>query len=424
MFCTLSRALFLASLFVSAGAAAQAGEDTTDWPQFLGPRRDGIAHAANLNVDWEKSPPKVLWKVPLGSGYSSLAIVGDRLFTMTQRGTRDVVVCLDAHKGTELWAHDATPTYTDKQKQGRGPRGTPTHVQGRLYCLLPQGELLCVQAADGKEIWRTNIFEATGAVDLAGEFYYWGVSQSPLVEGDQVIVQPGGSKDNSVAAFHKDTGKLLWSSGSDPIGYASPILITVANRRLLVCPTGRSILGLDPEQGQVRWRYEFGNKFNATGATPVWTGELLFVSAAYGVGSAALEIVCDNDRWSVREKWRKKKELQNVFATSMVIDGHVYGCHGDLGAFLLRCLDLKTGAVKWEQRQERRSSLLAIDGYLLNLDERGHLALLKATPDRYEVKGELRNLLSYKSWAAPAFSRGRLYLRDERHVLCLDLRRP
>lgn len=407
---------FLAGTFLLAVTAARGD----DWPQYLGPDRDAVSRETGLNWDWKARPPKVRWKVPLGSGYSSLVIVGDRVYTTAQRGKRDFVVCLNAADGRELWNYDAAPTYVDRQKQGAGPRSTPAFHDGKLYCLFGMGELLCL-TAEGKRVWEQNVFTATGARNPAGDVYYWGVSYSPLVEGDLVIVQPGGDRNNSVAAFHKDTGELVWKAGEDPAGYASPVVVTAGGRRHLVCPTGRSVLGLDVK-GKVLWRYAFGNQFNATCANPVWRDGFLLVSAAYGAGSAALELNAGPDGWAVREKWKSKRNLQALFATPVVLDGHVYGCSGDLRAFLLRCLDLKTGEVKWEERLPERCSLLAAEGHLLVWGERGGLSLLKATPDAYTPLGELPKLLAYKSWALPALAGGRLYLRDERHVLCLDLR--
>src|SRR5262249_20113641 len=158
--------------------------------------------------------------------FSSVAVAEDRLYTQCKRGNRDGVVCLDAGTGKELWFHDAAPSYLDKQGQGPGPRSTPTLHQGKLFCLFPMGDLLCLNAADGKEQWKIDIFQATGAKNPAGAFYYWGMSGSPLVEGDNVIVQPGGTKNNSLAAFATATGKLAWAAGDDPPGYTSPIAIT------------------------------------------------------------------------------------------------------------------------------------------------------------------------------------------------------
>jgi hypothetical protein len=171
------------------------------------------------------------------------------------------------------------------------------------------------------------------------------------------------------------------------------------------------------------WRYAFGNPFDATCANPVWADGVLFVSAAYGVGCAALEIKADGDGWAVKERW-KNKNLQTIFGTAAVLDGYAYGHHGDLGAILLKCVDLKTGEVKWEERQPGRSTLIAAEGHLITLGERGGLRLVAATPEGYRLKGELPNVLAPKAWAAPALANGKLYLRDQKDLICLDLRKP
>jgi outer membrane protein assembly factor BamB len=422
----MSRTLLCAVivLLASGGAARAQGKDAKLWwPQFLGPQRDGISREKIGNTDWKKTPPKVLWKVPLGEAMSSFTVVGDRLYTTAKHDKMDAAVCLDAANGKEIWSVDLAPTYVDRQRQGSGPRSTPTYHDGKLYLLMPMGELFCLAAEDGKKLWSADQFKDTGASNPAGGFYYWGASLSPLIEGDLVIVQPGGSKQNSVAAYHKDSGKLVWKAGDDPAGYGSPIAVTIEGQRQLIVPTGSSVLGIEPTKGTVLWRYVFGNQYNATCTTPVWSDNLLFVSAAYGVGSACLEITVKNGTWTATEKWKHKK-LQVLFATAMVVDGHVYGCHGDLSAFALKCLDLKTGEVKWEERMDDRQSLLAIDGYLLCWGERGSLRLLELQPKAFVQKGELRDLLKYKAWAAPALADGRLYLRDQSTALCLDLRKP
>jgi outer membrane protein assembly factor BamB len=412
-------------LFVLWSASLLTGQTPNEpkawWPQFLGPQRDGRSREKNLNVDWQKTPPKVLWKVPLGKGYSSFAIVGERLFTMCKRDADDIAICLDAATGRELWA--TTLAHIDKQRQGAGPRATPTYADGKLYCLMPMGELFCLSAADGKKLWSADQFKDTGAKNPAGPSLYWGVSLSPLVEGDLVIVQPGGSSKNSVAAYHKNTGKLVWMAGDDPPGYASPFVATIAGQRQVIMPTGASILGMDPVKGTIHWRYGFGNQFKATCANPVWQDNLLLVTAAYGAGSAVLEIAQKDGQWSVQEKWKNKK-LQALFATPMISGGKIYGFHGDLSAFMFKCVDLQTGAVLWDERLDCRHFLLAIDGHILSWSERGSLGLVEMQAAKYVQKAVLPDLLRYKCWAAPALADGRLYLRDESQVLCLDLRHP
>jgi outer membrane protein assembly factor BamB len=427
----LCRAILLSAAFLLVPfTRVEAQADTKLWwPQFLGPQRDGISRDKGLNFDWTKTPPKVLWKVPLGPGFSSVAIVGDRIYTMCKRGRRDIVICLSTADGSEKWSHVVATSYLDRQRQGPGPRSTPTYHNGKLYCLFPMGDLVCLSAADGKRLWSANQFADTGAPNPAGEFYYWGVSMSPLVEGDLVIVVPGAdrafrrNRATCVAAYHKDSGKLLWTCGSDGPCYGSPIAVTIQGQRQLIVPTGESVLGIDPARGHLLWRYEFGNKFRATCATPVWVDGLLYVSAAYGGGSAVLEINRLDGQWNVKERWKNKKNLQTLFATAMVADGYIYGCHGDLSAFALKCLDVQTGTIQWETRVASRQSLLAVDGHLLAWSETGSLYLLEMQPKQYVLKGEMPDLLRLRAWAAPALADGRLYLRDQGFLMCIDLRK-
>ncbi|MCI0378482.1 MAG: PQQ-binding-like beta-propeller repeat protein [Gemmataceae bacterium] len=391
-----------------------------DWPDFLGPKRNGISSEKNLNWNWLANPPKELWRKPLGSGYGSLTIVGERVYALVKRGERDGAVCLSAANGDEIWAADAAPTYLDFQRQGAGPRATPVHHAGKLYCQFGGGELVCL-TENGKPVWQKNIFKEAGAIAPSGK-YYWGVSFTPLVFGDAIIVQPGGDKNNAVAAFHKNTGKRLWMLGNDTLGYASPMIFEIERQMQLIVPTGSSILGIDPVKPRILWRYPFGNEFNATCSNPVWANNLLFVSAAYGGGAAALDIEPDGKEWKVNAKWTNIKALQSLYATSIEKDGKIYGISGDLGAIFLRCLDLETGKTHWEERLQSRSTLLAADGHLLVLDQDGNLSAVEWTPAAYRQKAELPKLLARKSWAVPALANGRLYLRDERQVVCLDLR--
>jgi outer membrane protein assembly factor BamB len=409
---------WIALLVATTGARADAPDD---WPQFLGPQRNGVSGATGLNLDWKARPPKVRWKVPLGSGYSSLSVAGDRLVTTAKRGNRDFVVALDPDTGKEIWAYDFAASYLDVQKHAAGIRSTPTLDGDHVYCLHPMGDLVCLTVKDGKQVWKTNVLETSGAKNRVGEFFYWGLSASPLVEGDRVIVQPGGTKDNSVVAFDKRTGKMIWGVGNDPSTYASPIALTAGGKRQLVCPTGKSILGIEPASGQILWRYPFGNpRFDATCATPIWANDLLFVSAAYGVGCAAVAIEREGKGWKAVEKWANKN-LLNIFATSIAWKGHLYGCHGDLAAFSLRCLDLRTGEVKWQERRSDRCSFVAAEGHLFVLGERGTLQLVEANPEKYVLKGQLADVLTFKAWAQPALAKKRLYLRDEKNAICIDL---
>ncbi len=425
MRCSLSKHCRIA-LAVVALALTLAGATTAqppagrDWPCFLGPDRNGLSPETGLNVDWNKKPPKVLWKVPLGKGYSSLAVVKGRIYTQAERDNRQYVVCLNAASGKELWARDLAPSYVDYQKQGYGPRATPTYHNGKLYCLFPLGELYCLDAADGTVRWQANALKDTGAENRTGQLYFWGLAASPLVMGDVVIVQPGGSKGNSVAAFHKATGKLVWKLGDDPPAYASPIVITLAGRRVAVVTTARALLGIDPAKGTLLWRYVFGNPYNCNCATPLWVDNVLYACSGYGTGCTALKFQTEGDRMVPKTKWFHKN-MQNEFATSMVHDGHLYGTNGTLSGYTLRCMDLKTGKILWADRGTEKSSFVAAQGHLFCLSATGNLRVVECNPQRFVLKGELTGLLGARSWAAPALVNGRLYARDHKNLVCVDL---
>lgn len=411
----------LTSLALLTGPRSSLAQEAAVWPGFLGPARNGLSSETGLNLDWQKKPPRVLWRVPLGQGFSSCAIVGDRLYTTAERQGRQLALCLSTSDGKTIWTRDLAGSYRDFQGQGYGPRATPTYENGRLYCLLPMGQLFCLQAADGSILWQTDGLKATGAEDRSREKYYWGLSGSPLLEGNLAIIHLGGTRNNSVAAFHKDSGKLAWTTGDDPPGYGSPIAITVDGQRMVVVTTAASLLGIEPTQGKVLWRYEFGNEWNCTCATPQWTGDRLIISAAYETGAAAIQPVRQNNGWEVRELWRHKN-FQTQFGTAMLHEGHLYGTHGTFSGFTLRCLEVQTGQVKWQERFGK-SSLVQAQGHLFCLEEQGTLQLVQAHPERYILKGVVPGLLGKKAWAAPALANRRLYIRDQKDLVCLDVSR-
>ncbi len=397
--------------------------EASRWTSFLGNHRNGISDETGLNLDWNVHKPAVLWRVPLGGGYSSMVIAEGRLWTMATHLTKDFVVCFDVRSGKKLWTTEAAPTYIDHQKQASGPRSTPTYHAGKLYCLLPAGDLLCLNAKSGKVLWKVNIFQISGAPRQEEQtLYYWGMSASPLIEGDLVILQPGGNNNNSVIAINKDTGKLVWGAGNDPPGYGSPIVIDTLDQRQIIVPTGSSILSLNPKEGSLLWRIVWGNKYNCNCATPVWNDESLFISSAYGTGCMRFALFRQNEEIRPISQW-KSLSLQNQFATSTINDGYIYGPHGDLAAVTYRCLDMQRGKIQWQTRRVGKCTQIAAEGHLICLTEQGTLILVEANPTEYREKGKLTGLLSFKAWAHPALANRRLYLRDEKRLICLDLQK-
>ncbi len=402
--------------------SAKSLERARPWSQFLGPRRNGISEEVGLHLDWRRRQPKVLWRRPLGKGFSSISSDGERVFTMAAQKGREFAAAFDAESGKPLWHVPLGEIFRDFQGQGEGPRATPTVHDGKLYCLLAAGDLVCLDAKSGTEIWKKNVYETTGTKIPRGDSFFWGLSASPIVEGETLVVTPGAKSGASVAAFDLERGSLVWKTGSDPVGYGSPIAIDVSGARQIVATTGTSYLGLDPRSGRQLWRHEFGNKYHCNCATPVWHEGALFVSSSYGTGCASLAIESKGGgRFSVRARW-KSGELQNHYATSIVLDGNAYGCHANQGS-TLRCLDLRTGKKRWASRAAGKCSLIAAEGTLICLSERGVLTLVRADPRGCRIVGRAQALKgARKAWAPPALSNGRLYVRDHRQIVCLDLR--
>ncbi len=402
----------------SLGAAQTLAE--TDWPGYLGPDRNGISRETQLNTDWRVQPPKLVYRVPLGAGFSSLCVVGDRVFTQTARDGREWVVAHDAATGREVWSRPICAVFTDTQGQGPGPRATPTYNDGQLFCLFPAGDLACLNATDGQLLWGVNILTLVRAEDRASETFYWGLSQSPLVVGDRVIVCPGGSRNNSVIGLDRKTGQLVWAGGSDPPGYGSPIEFKHSGETQVIAVGGQSLMAFEPVSGKPLWRAPVGNKYNCNCATPVCVDERIFYSAAYGTGATLIELTLKESKWTPKPRWTNL-QLQNQMSTSIVLDGHIYGCNGDLGAANLRCLDLLKGTVKWIERSPGKCTLIAAAGHLIVLSEDGTLRLIEANPTKYIEKGKLSPALTATAWTPPALSRGKLYLRDRAELFCVDV---
>jgi outer membrane protein assembly factor BamB len=391
---------------------------TSDWPQWRGPNRDGVSEEKDLRLDWT-NPPPVLWKRPLGGGYSSLAIADGRVYTQDRQGDAERVICFDAATGQELWTHRYSARYSDLQRgYDRGPRATPTIHDGRVYTVGATGIFLCLEAkpnGPAKVLWQHVLRREFDAA-----LPTWGLAGSPLIEGDSVIVQPGGRR-GAIAAFDRRTGDLIWKSLTDPAGYSSPMAATLDGVRHILAFTGKALVGLRPTDGQQLWRYDWPTRFEANIATPVVAGNFVFISSNYDQGCALVEVTADGDRARVKPVYVKRNKLmRNHHDTCVLVNGHLYGF--DSG--LLKCVDMVSAQEKWVTRDLAKGSVLAVAGHLFVLTEDGSLALVEATPTQYRQKGLLPNLLQGpECWAMPALAGGRLYLRGHHEIVCLDMRK-
>lgn len=396
-------------LFVVPPEASAATAVRADWPQWRGPDRDAVSRETGLRTRWPRSGPPLLWKVPGGEGFSSLAISEGRIYTLVDRDDTEWVICLEADTGKELWKVRSADSYKEGQG-GNGPRSTPT-VDGRLvYTLGATGTLLCLDKVSGEVVWKRNILQDFNAPNLQ-----WGVSTSPLVDGNLLLVNVGGP-GASLVAFDKLSGDVVWRNLDDVAGYASPIAVTVGGLRQIVFFVGRAVLGVSPDDGSLHWRHEWLTASDMNIATPIYSEPYLFVSSGRGTGSGVFRLSREGETVRAREQWTSST-MQNHYNGCVLVGDYLYGYDNAI----LKCMRLDTGEVMWADRSVGKGSLIAAEGHLFIVGEYGEVAVAEATPESYREQGRVR-VLDYKSWTPPALAGGRLYLRDQQSIACLDLR--
>jgi outer membrane protein assembly factor BamB len=394
------------------------------WPQFRGPNRDGWSPGTNFIADWTAAPPKVLWKQPCGSGYSSLAIVGPQLYTMDRQGATERVLCLDTATGKEVWKHEYDADYSAlRMGYAGGPRATPTVSNGWIYTIGATGKLLALKpgatpAEKPSIAWQHDLIEEHQAT-----LPNWGVACSPLIEGELVIVQPGGKK-GSVVAFDRITGEQRWTCESEPSGYSSPVAATLGGVRQIVAITGKSVLGILPATGAVLWKHPWETQHNGNIAMPVIAGDYIFISSDYGKGCATLRIANEGSQQSAKVVYfRPNKLMRNHHSSCVLKDGFLFGFDNSE----LRCVDLREGtAVEgWPADRVRsdlgKGSVILVGENLLCLSERGSLYLMNTDPKAFKLLGKMEGVLSgSECWALPVVLSGKIYLRDGSNIVCLD----
>ncbi len=387
------------------------------WPQFLGPNRDGHAPAGPFRTDWDKRPPEKLWSAPVGGGFSSFAVVGGKLYTQDRQGGNERVLCLDAATGALVWEYSYPASY-DGIDYGAGPRATPTVEGNKVYAVGAGGLMHCLDAGSNppRVVWQH---------DLPGEFNarrpQWGYACSPLLDGDTVVVQPGGRK-GSVAAFDATTGHVRWTAGTNPAGYSSPTAATIHGVRTVFALTGDALLCLRPD-GTLMGSYAWPTQHNGNIATPQVLDDYVFVSAGYGMGCTLLRLRPDADRLQLVEVYCKRnKPLRTHHGTAVAVGRHLFGFDGDNDNARLTCFSLIDGTPIWDTRQVKNGKIVAVGGYLVILTQTGELILVQATPDEYRPVATVP--LGYngqQNWALPVVVDGRLYVRGPDRIECLSV---
>lgn len=400
-------------LCLTAGFASVASiAGSADWPQFRGPNRDGVSPEAAVLKGWPASGPKILWKAPVGEGYSQVVSVKGRLYTLAQQGEDQVALAFDGATGKRLWRTRIDREYNDGQ--GDGPRSTPTVDGEMVYALSAHGRLAALRAANGQVVWQHDLRAEYGA-----NAPQWGVSTSPLVEGNLLVVNVGGTGNKSIIAFDKTNGKPVWTSQGDGAGYSAPIAITVRGVRQIVVFTADSILSLSPKDGRLFWKSPWRTSYDVNAATPIFfPPDKLFISSGYDTGSALFQIRPGDKGVSAVEVWRSR-DMKNQFSSSVLHNGTLYGF--DNATF--KAIDAATGAERWKQRGFGHGSLILAGGHLVVLSDRGKLALVSATPNEYRELGSAQ-VLDGKCWTSPSLADGRLYVRNEEQLVALDWKGP
>jgi outer membrane protein assembly factor BamB len=398
-----------AILALLLGGGGDAGSAGAGWPQFEGPSRDGVAAGSGPVAPWGSEGPKVVWRVPGGEGYSGLAVADGRVFTLYAREADEWIVALGAADGRELWRVRSDVKLLTAN--GNGPRSTPTVDGATVFAVGARGKLFALDVADGRILWRR---------DLEREFKvarpHWGTASSPLVEGERLIVQVGGRRDAAFAAFDKRSGEVLWAAHSEVPAYASPVAMTLAGRRQVLFFGAEALVSVAPEDGELLWRYPWVTPNGVNVATPLLIPpDRVFISSAYDIGAALLAVQAEAGRWRVEPVWAGRV-MKNLFHTSVFHRGHLYGFDNAI----LKCIEAATGRERWRMGGYARGSVILAGSRLIVLGEHGRLALVDAEPAGYRERARAQ-VLAGRTFTGPALADGRLYLRDEEEIVCLEL---
>ncbi len=428
------RSAFAAALISTVGAglvfAQTASRPATDWPQWRGPNRDNLSTETGLLKTWDADGPAPVWQAQgLGAGFSSVAVVGPRIYTMGDQGGDQFVIALSAADGKLIWKAKVGPAWDDGYP---GPRGTPTIDGDWVYAVGTEGDVVALDAASGKQRWRASLTGDFGGQSMSN----WKFSESPLVDGDRVVVTPG-VRSAALVALDRRTGKPLWkaampdlgANGRDGAGYSSVVISNGAGVKQYVQLLGRGLVGIRASDGAFLWGYNRVANNVANISTPAVRGDYVFASSAYQTGSALLKLSPQGTGQVKADEvyFLESRVFQNHHGGFVLVGNHVYAGHGHRAGMPI-CVEFETGAVKWggNIRNEGMGSaaITYADGHLYYRYENGMMLLIEATPDAYRQKGMFKLPTSNKpSWPYPVVSGGRLYVRDQDNLYVYDLRK-
>jgi outer membrane protein assembly factor BamB len=409
----VSRTAIAAALASVTLVHAQSPAPPTDWPQWRGPDRNGVSRETGLLKEWPKGGPRVAWTAAdLGAGYGSISVLGDRVFVQGSRSRQSVVTALNRADGKVVWSKPLGAA--GNNDRGPGPRSTPTTDGDRLYVLTENGDLACLRISDGSIVWQRNVLR-----DFRASNPNWLMSESPLVDGNLVIVTPGG-RGAGIVALEKMTGKTVWQSAdlNDEAGYSSAIVADVQGVRTVMTLTAEAGVGVRASDGKLMWRYTRAANNTANAATPVYAEGRVFYTSNYGTGGALLALKPTGGELRASEVYFTR-DMQNHHGGVVLLNGYLYGFNNAI----LTCLEFATGKVMWRDRSVGKGSLVVADGHLYLFGENNVVGLAEATPAGYKEKGRFTvRDQGLPSWAHPVVSGGRLYIRNQGTLAAYDIR--
>jgi outer membrane protein assembly factor BamB len=400
-----------------------------DWPQYRGPGSDGRT-AEKVVRPWNNAGPKRVWKVPSDGGFSSFAVSGGRAFTLSLKEAEGVrqesLVALDANTGKELWfaplnvaKYDGGgDSGTSDNKGGDGPRSTPTTDGKSVYTMSSQLALRAFDAATGKVLWTRDLIKEHAARNIA-----WQNAASPLLAGGLLYVGGGGPGESLLAINPKD-GAVVWKAFDEKITHATPVAASILGQGQVIFFLQSGLLAVEPKTGKELWRYPF-QYTTSTAASPVVSGDIVYCSAGYGVGAGAVKITKSGTQFTAKEIYRMRgnSPLANHWSTPVVKDGHLYGMFQfkEYGAGPMKCVEIATGNVKWEQPGFGPGQVILAGDQLIALSDAGVLVLIDPRPEAYKEIARA-DVLDGKCWTTPVLANGRIYARSTKEAVCLDVR--
>jgi outer membrane protein assembly factor BamB len=410
---TCARSMILVAVVALAGLAGAQPVSLNDWPQWRGPNRDGVSTEKGLLQQWPQSGPARVWVISgLGGGYGALAISGDRVFVQGLVNRNSIVSVVNRADGKPLWSK-AIGGASDNDR-GPGPRATPTVDGDRVYVLSENGDLMCLKVQDGTQVWQRNILKEFGGHNIG-----WLISESPLVDGDHVIVTPGG-RGAGMVALNKMTGATVWTTKelSDEAGYSSPIVADVQGVRTIMTLTGEAGVGVRASDGKLMWRHTKPANRTANVATPIFYDNKVFYTSNYDTGAALLGLTAKNGEVAAAEIYFTR-EMQNHHGGVVLVDGYLYGYNNSI----LTCLEFATGKMMWRNRSVGKGAVTYADGRLYLLGENQTVGLADASASGYTERGRFRiDDQGWPTWAHPVVSGGRLYIRNQGTLTSYDVR--